>query len=618
MVEPLSAFAPLRCVQHGLLAPGSPGHTEDATTLFVDLAGFTPLTARLARLGSRGTEELSTLLRGFFGSVTNLVLDNGGDPVAYGGDALTIVFDGDPASTLDAAVRSGEAIQELAARTAGSPTLAGPVTLQARIGVARGTVTTAVARSQRRSVPVHLGSGLDLAVAAEGMAQTGEVHVHPATAASGTDHQGLVRRSPEASTVGSATDPDEFARLLHPVALARLGAGGALLESHRSITVAFARFPPVEHARLPKFLGEVGQMLEITDAADGELVQVSGGDKGMVAMVVFGAPIARDDDPLRTVEAMLELRGRVRSVAVGVATGPVFTALLGSDRRRFAANTGPAVNLAARLMQAASAGELLVDPATWRGSAAHLRPRGRPSMQHVKGVEEPVEVRSVAGWRRSRRRQPTSRKSPLIGRASELAAVERLLDGVVAGTGGSLVLEGEPGVGKTRLVREAADRARTRGISVVLADAGDHPHGRAAGLWRDCLCGLTKTPPRADRRRWAHELKRAFPDAAEQIPALGRLIGIELPPSDLTRDMPVEVEADVAQALFARAVRDAAAVQALLLVIENTHHLDEQSLTLLAQIARTLPGARAGILVTSRPVDHRRAGRAAGRTRRRR
>src|SRR6185503_11737139 len=121
-------------------------------------------TARLARLGSRGTEDLSTLLRGFFGSVTDLVLDNGGDPVAYGGDALTIVFDGDPASTLDAAVRSGEAIQELAARTAGSPTLAGPVTLQVRIVVARGTVTTASARSQRRSVPVHLGTGLDLAV----------------------------------------------------------------------------------------------------------------------------------------------------------------------------------------------------------------------------------------------------------------------------------------------------------------------------------------------------------------------------------------------------------------------------------------------------------------------
>jgi predicted ATPase/class 3 adenylate cyclase len=603
VLEPLSAFAPLRCVEHGLLSPGAEAFSENSTTLFVDLAGFTPLTARLARLGSRGTEQLSTLLRGFFGSVTDLVLDNGGDPVAYGGDALTIVFDGDPASTLDAAVRSGEAIQELAARTAGSPTLAGPVTLQARIGVAWGTVTTAVARSQRRSVPVHLGSGLDLAVAAEGMAQTGEVHVHTATAAAGTDHSRLVRRLPEGFTVGSATDPDELARMLHPVVLARLGAGGALLESHRSITVAFVRFPPVEHAGLPKFLDEVGRMLELTDAADAELVQVSGGDKGMIAMIVFGAPVARDDDPLRTVETMLELRRSLGSVAVGVATGPVFTALLGSRRRRFAANTGPAVNLAARLTQAASTGQLLVDPLTWRESSAHLRTRGRPVMLRVKGVESPVEVRSVAGWRRSRPRQPTSRSSPLIGRVPELAAIEQLLDDVMAGTGRALVLEGEPGVGKTRLIREAADRARTRGIAVVLADAADHPHGRVSGLWRDCLCALTGTPPRADRRRWVQVLTATFPDVPEQIPALGRLIGVTMPASDLTRDMPADVEAEVAQALFARTVQDASIKQPVLLVIENTHHLDDVALALLAQTARSLARANAGLLMTSRPVE---------------
>ena len=577
--------------------------TEDATTLFVDLAGFTPLTERLARLGSRGTEDLSAVLRQFFGSVTDLVLDHGGDPVAYGGDALTIVFDGPQTTTLGAAARAADAIRELAERTAGTSTAAGPVTLQTRIGIARGSVTTAVAHSQRRSVPVHLGAGLDLAVEAESAAQPGQVFLHPTLAASPV-------RAPVPPTSGgvsldSALDPPELERLVHPAVLARLGIGAALLESHRSVTVAFVRFTAASTRELPMFLAAVGEMLEVVDAGGGEVVQVSGGDKGVVAMVVFGAPIARDDDPLRAVETMIELRRRQRALATGVATGPVFTALVGSDRRCFAANTGPAVNLAARLMQSASTGQLLVEATTWLGASGHLRAQGPPRPLQVKGVEGPVEVRAVTGWRRSRRRQLATGSSPLVGRSFELRAIERLLDDLSRGHGRAVLLEGEPGLGKTRLVREAADRARTRGITAVLASASDHPRGRTAGLWRDCLRGLSIAPTRAGRRQWVEALTDALPDAPEQIPALGRLLGVPMPASELTRDMPPAIEAELAQTLFGRLIAQAAESRRILLVIENTHELDEGSHSFLAQLARTLDGSQAGMLLTRRHGDDR-------------
>jgi hypothetical protein len=61
----------------------------------------------------------------------------------------------------------------------------------------------------------------------------------------------------------------------------------------------------------------VATLMRLVDSGGGELVQVSGGDKGMVAMTVFGAPVAHADDSLRAVQSMLELRGCEPSVAVG-------------------------------------------------------------------------------------------------------------------------------------------------------------------------------------------------------------------------------------------------------------------------------------------------------------
>jgi class 3 adenylate cyclase len=151
-------LAPKRCFTHDLLGSDQV-LVQDATTMALDLAGFTSLTDRLSTLGTRGTEELSRVLRGYFGSVTDLVAEAGGDPVAFGGDSLSIVFDGPPESTLDAALAAAARIQELTAGATATATPAGPLGVQVRVGIARGTVATGVARSGRRLLPVHVGPG---------------------------------------------------------------------------------------------------------------------------------------------------------------------------------------------------------------------------------------------------------------------------------------------------------------------------------------------------------------------------------------------------------------------------------------------------------------------------
>ena len=284
--------------------------------------------------------------------------------------------------------------------------------------------------------------------------------------------------------------------LAPPVMIDRLLTGRSLLESHRRVTVAFAR-STTPAVQLEVFVDMIGSVLALVDDFGGELVQVSGGDKGNVAMAVFGAPVTHADDALRAVKAMLDLHQAVPTTAVGLASVPVFAALLGSERRLFPTHSGDAVNLAARLMQTAAPGQILCDRATWRPTSSHLRHQGTPTLRQLKGRRDRVEVHSIAGWRRSRP-ATTSRDEPaIVGRDEELGVVESLLDGATASTSAVLVLEGETGMGKSRLARETVDRAMARGLQVVIVDPDVHPRGDSTGLWRDLVGGVTGANPGA-------------------------------------------------------------------------------------------------------------------------
>lgn len=608
MTGRLAAFAPRRVLEHDLLGEG-PVVSEDATTLFVDLEGFTSLTDRLGRFGSRGTEQLSRVLRDFFGQVTNAVTELGGDLVAYSGDALTLVYDGATGPTLEAARRSAEEIRRLAAQASGADTLAGPVRLRSRIGIARGGVTTAVARSSRRCLPVNLGPGIDLAVAAEASAEADEVVVDPRgfepAAASAVDAPGAGTAREEAAHSPDRPTPKPagtagLAGLVSPLMLDRLASGGSL-ESHRRISAAFARFPPVAPAGLGAFLAEVSTLLELVDDWEGELVQVSGGDKGVVAMVVFGAPLAHGDDANRAVEAMLETRSRVADIAAGVATGPVFAALLGSRTRLVPTHSGLAVSTAARLMEKASAGQLLVDGETWAAASGRLRRTGRPSALRVKGRQDEVEVHVVGGRRRPRPLAVTAARPPLAGRGPEVAALERLLDDATGGRGGVLTLEGDPGIGKTRLVQEVVDRARTRGFLVAASDVLDHPRGRPQELWRDLVGSLLGVPTRAGAGQLGAALAACLPEAGAQIGRLGALLGVRVgvPVPAPARGSGEVLDVELAEGLLVSLLDTLSRDRPLLIAIDNADHLDDSSARTVAVLARSLTASRACLVTTS-------------------
>jgi hypothetical protein len=196
---------------------------------------------------------------------------------------------------------------------------------------------------------------------------------------------------------------------------------------------------------------------------------------GDAVMAVFGIPCVHEDDALRAVRAAVELRDSMAalnrelerelqvtlSVRTGVNTGLV---LAGGDDERQPFVAGDTVNVAARLEQAAGPGEVLLGEATYRLVAdavdvepvASFAPRGKltPVAAH--------RVRRVAPAATGR---PGRGDTPLVGRAGELALLDRMLDRVIAGQACQLVaLLGDPGVGKSRLVRAFGERAQQRAV----------------------------------------------------------------------------------------------------------------------------------------------------------
>ncbi len=175
---------------------------------------------------------------------------------------------------------------------------------------------------------------------------------------------------------------------------------------------------------------------------------------GDAVMAVFGVPVLHEDDALRALRAAVELRDAVAALGfearIGVNTGEV---VAGAGD---ALVTGDAVNVAARLEQAAEPGEILLGDPTLQLARDAVEVEAVEPVQ-AKGKPEPVPafrlLRVVEGAPAFERRLD----APFVGRQGELARVRAAFDEALAERSCRLVTAfGPPGIGKTRLAREVA------------------------------------------------------------------------------------------------------------------------------------------------------------------
>ncbi|MGZ4121444.1 MAG: adenylate/guanylate cyclase domain-containing protein [Actinomycetota bacterium] len=204
-------------------------------------------------------------------------------------------------------------------------------------------------------------------------------------------------------------------------------------------------------------------------------------------MVVFGAPVAHEDDAERAVRAALALQETVREapdefgglpLRVGVNTGPVIFAPVGPKGRRDPTAMGDTTNTAARLQTAAPKGGVLVGPETFRATTSVFRYEAVEPVS-LKGKEQPVPA-WIAIEAVSEETERVLSEHPIVGRAHELRMLIETWARVMSEQRPHLVsIVAPPGVGKSRLAAELADIAAQAGGRI--ARGRTHPYGEQTG-----------------------------------------------------------------------------------------------------------------------------------------
>ncbi|MFL5574880.1 MAG: AAA family ATPase [Gemmatimonadaceae bacterium] len=199
------------------------------------------------------------------------------------------------------------------------------------------------------------------------------------------------------------------------------------------------------------------------------------------------------------------------------------------------------------------------------------------------------------------RAAPSLRVPPLVGRDADLAALAAALDAAAGGQGGTVLLAGEGGVGKTRLATAAAELAGGRGWTVATGRAYPVESGVPYALFADAfvprLRALDAAALQVLTRGGAAELAALFPALA---PA-----GEPARPAAAPRGDPAEAKARLFWS-FAQLLSRLSARAPLLAVLENLQWADESSLELLHFVARQLGGDRVLLLCTYNDADRER------------
>ena len=337
--------------------------------------------------------------------------------------------------------------------------------------------------------------------------------------------------------------------------------------------------------------GAVRHFCEVVERFGGTVKDVAG--DGILAL--FGAPYAHEDDPERAVLAGLEIQRVMEhhaetvaraagvdgfGVRVGIETGTVVIAPIGGGSHRETGATGDAVNLAARLQTHAEIGTVLVGPETRRQLGDGFR-WGPTRRLELRGLGEVVEASVAIGTTSGRR---ADLDVPLVGRVEEMRILTEVIDDLRQGNGRTVVVLGEAGIGKSRLLAEWRRYAR-----------------RANVVWIQAGCSaLDESTPFAGLLELLRAAAESTAVTGEARSILDALLDNDRGPDEV--DQVPEAERFRTLAAVAAFATELASIGPVVLSLEDLHWSDPSTLDALRRLRDVARTSRVGVIVAMRDV----------------
>jgi adenylate cyclase len=606
----------------------------NGSALFADISGFTALTESLRKsLGARqGAEALTKQLGAVYSVLIAEVEKYGGSVIGFAGDAMMCWFNAkdDESNSSSRAVASAFGMQ--------TAIQAFP-TLGLKVTIATGeTHRFVVGDPEIQRLDTLAGATVARTSMAEHHAEKGDVLVDEVTAKLlgdslsieewREDNESKERFAVVSNFTGGVVEekPDTLPALGNEVLQSWIprevferetSNQGAFLTEFRPCVALFVRFIGIDYdtdeakEQLDMFIRGVQTIVE---RYEGVFLQFTIGDKGSYAYISFGALMTHEDDVRRAVKTAIELRdlaeklGFLQPLQMGITQGTLRIGAYGGQTRKTFGALGDDVNLAARLMTTASAGEILLSGYAHKAVRNDFTFEPRPPLP-MKGKAEPLPVFAVTGERQMRaiRLQEPNYALPMVGREAELRTIEEKL-GLAANAKGQIIgVVAEAGMGKSRLVAEVIRSARKKGFvgygGACQSDGIHTPYLAWKSVWQAFFDVDPEMPMRKLIRWLEGEIEDRAPSRVDTLPLLGTLLDLNIPDNDFTKSLEPEVRQSALHALLEDCLKAAAQEEPTLIVIEDLHWIDALSHDLLEGLAKALTNQAVCFVLAYRPPE---------------
>ena len=365
---------------------------------------------------------------------------------------------------------------------------------------------------------------------------------------------------------------------------------------------------------------ELQEMIRAFQKSAAEEIAKLGGHvaqrRGDGMLAYFGYPHAHENDAERAIRAGRAIIQRIHAglaartstlqVGIGIATGLVVFGDT-TDGEQFAVGRTP--HLAVRLQELADPGAIVISPETRQLVTNHFE-CGELGARILKGFAEPVPVWRVGDEKTSRTRFEAVRQTglaPLVGRDGELRTIGDRWNRVQQGRGQAILLSGEAGIGKSRLIDAARELVERHG-HVAVIELQSSPYQSQSALhplivWLDGAV-RAESDLAEDSDPWdklQRFVGRRLPDEKHAATLFADLLMIPMPPGQAPLGFVLEHKQRLTQQSLLALLASFARSHPLLMVIEDLHWMDPSTLELIGLLVQRLAGESMLVMLTARP-----------------